>query len=89
MESRLSLNFERKFHAQMLRQRGKIVLKSWRVCWRRALVQEKGTRDNAAKESKGNGISMVLKCGQKPSGEEVSISLPLHSRTMDRPDRFK
>jgi hypothetical protein len=38
-------------------------------------VREKGTRDNAADESYGNGISVVLRCGQKPSGEEVSISL--------------
>jgi hypothetical protein len=50
-------------------------------------MQEKGTRDNAADKSYGNGISMILGCGQKPSGEEVSISLRLPSRTTDRPDR--
>jgi hypothetical protein len=75
VESRLSFNFERKFHAQMLWQRGKLCQKSQRVCWRRALVREKGTRDSAADESYGNGISMVLVCGQKPSGEKVSVSL--------------
>jgi hypothetical protein len=49
-------------------------------------VQEKGTRDNAANKSYGNSISMVLGCGQKPSGEEVSVSLRLRSRATDRPD---
>ncbi len=28
-----------------------------------------------SRQSNGNGISMVLSCGQKPSGEEVSVSL--------------
>ncbi len=55
--------------------KGEIASKFQRVCWRRVLVREKGTRDNAADESYGNGISVVLRCGQKPSGEEVSISL--------------
>jgi hypothetical protein len=38
-------------------------------------VQEKGNRDNAASKSYCNSISMVHRCGQKPSGEEVSVSL--------------
>jgi hypothetical protein len=31
--------------------------------------------DNAGNKSYGTSISMVLGCGQKPSGEEVIISL--------------
>jgi hypothetical protein len=70
VESRLSFNFEHKFHAQMLQQRGKLRQKLQRVCWRRVLVQEKGTRDNAADKSYGNSISMALGCGQKPTIED-------------------
>ncbi len=58
-----------------MRQRGKLRRKLQRVCWWRVLVREKGTRDNAAGKSYGNGISMVLGWGQNPSGEEVSVSL--------------
>jgi hypothetical protein len=54
---------------------GKRRQKSQKVCWRRALVQEKGNRDNGAGESYGSSISMVCRCRQKPSGKEVSISL--------------
>jgi hypothetical protein len=58
----------------MLWHRGKIASKLRRVCWRRRLVGEKGTRDNAANKSYGNGTSMILWCGQKSSGKEVRLA---------------
>ncbi len=50
VESRLSFNFKREIPAQILQQRGQLHQKLQRVCWGRALVCEKGTRDNAAKK---------------------------------------
>jgi hypothetical protein len=42
--------------------KGGIASKLRRVCWRRALVQEKGNRDNAAGKSYSNSISVVHRC---------------------------
>ncbi len=38
---------------------GEIASKLQRVCWRRALLQEEGTRGNAVGKSYGNGIALV------------------------------
>ena len=39
--------------------------------------------------SHGSSISMVLRCGQKPSGEQVVSVIKLRSRTTDRPDKHE
>ncbi len=47
-----------------------------------------GNQGQCSRQKLCNRVSMVLGCGQKFSGEEVSISLHLHSRTTDRPDKW-
>jgi hypothetical protein len=84
--SRMCIIIEGVFHTPIVEKRvGKssIIVKNMLDG---ALVPEEGTRDNIIDGSHGNGISMVCRCGQKPSGEEVSISFRLGSRTTDRPD---
>ncbi len=58
VEGRLSSFFECEFHAQKLRQKGKLHQKSQRVCWRKALVQEEGTRGDAAGKAKVTAMAL-------------------------------
>jgi hypothetical protein len=55
-----------------------------RIVLDRVLAQEEGTRYNVDGGSYGIGISMICRCGQKLSGEEVSVSLGYTLRTTDR-----
>jgi hypothetical protein len=55
--------------------RGQKSPKIIKIVENRALAQEEGTWDNVDSVSYGIGISKVCSCLQKPSGEEVSISV--------------
>jgi hypothetical protein len=58
--------------------RGRVLVKCSR--------ERKETRDNADGRSQGDGISMVLGEGEKPGGEQVSITLVYAPpRITDRP----
>ena len=68
--------------------RGQKSPKIMKIVLDKALTQEEGTWDNIDGRRYGISISKYHRCGQKHSGEEVSVSLGyLCSRTMDMPNR--
>jgi hypothetical protein len=73
----LCLDFENQFHLPQAKIGEKIAKRSQVGVLVKGLCKRKEPRDSGGHGSYGNGTSMVLGEGKKPSGKEVRVSLQL------------